>query len=621
MAIKTEEEFIALVRQAESEAESQPTFYKVKLAFFAVFGYLIIFLVLAGLLGLAGGLIAMAFFSTGLFLLLLKKKLIFAVLAGIWVLLRALWIKFTPPSGYSLQRTEFPLLFIELDKLRTELNALKIHQVILDNSLNAAVVQHPRLGILGWHQNYLILGYQLLLTLSPAEMRAVLAHEFGHLSGNHSRFGGWIYRVRLSWLRVMSAFEQVDSWGGKLMRKFFAWYSPKFDALSFAFARSNEFSADAVSAELTSAETASRALITVYASAPYLERSYWSHYLRYADDFPVPPYAPFAGLSEFLKTKPQSDEELQSRIQQELAVATHYADTHPSLKDRVEALGAGVPLPGRTEVNAAEAWLGQNNAMVMAQFDQKWMDDYLSSWSERHQYASHAKIKLAEYAAQPVAELSDQDLWDFACWTREFADPAQAITQLMAYQQRFPHHPEAAFFIGSELLEQKNADGLQQLKIAAKSPALIEQVAHLGYQYLIEQQEEDKAQAWWQDCLAQNAIFIAASQERASVSVNDPLQKARTEPELLQQLQDLLQQFSVIGQVWIAEKQVQHFPEDPVYILALKPKFYRYCATDIAAKVAAKLNLRASVFVCSTAGLGHSKALAKKVIKAGEKLI
>lgn len=59
-------------------------------------------------------------------------------------------------------------------------------------------MQHARLGVLGWHVNYLILGLPLMQAVSPEQFRAIVAHELGHLSRNHSRFAGWIYRVRLT---------------------------------------------------------------------------------------------------------------------------------------------------------------------------------------------------------------------------------------------------------------------------------------------------------------------------------------------------------------------------------------------------------------------------------------
>lgn len=53
MSIKSEEDFINLVRQAEHDAENNPRTYSTKLALFALLGYLVIFLVLILLLGLA----------------------------------------------------------------------------------------------------------------------------------------------------------------------------------------------------------------------------------------------------------------------------------------------------------------------------------------------------------------------------------------------------------------------------------------------------------------------------------------------------------------------------------------------------------------------------------------
>ncbi len=359
MKIESEEDFISLVRQAEHDDATRPKIYALKLILFAVLGYVVIFAVLFALLSITGGVLASAFVSTGLFIVLLKTKLIFAVLPAIWVLLRALWVRFTPPEGHILRRKEFPELFAELDDLSKQLNALKIHEVVLDRNLNAAVVQHPRLGVLGWHKNYLILGYQLLLALSPEEMRSVLAHEFGHLSGNHSRFNGWVYRVRLIWVRVMTAFDEAGSWGARLMGRFFAWYSPQFEAYSFALARSNEYEADAIAAELTTPEIATRALVNVHATAPYVDETYWKSYFRQADEHPEPLHAPFAGLVAFLKDNPIPREEMLDRIRGAMAVETHYADTHPCLKDRVNGLGAPPQLPVPSETSAADAWLAR----------------------------------------------------------------------------------------------------------------------------------------------------------------------------------------------------------------------------------------------------------------------
>lgn len=618
MAIKTEEDFINLVKQAEQEAEVNPKVYTIKLALFALLGYLVILLVLIALFGLAGGLVASAVFSTGLFLLLIKKKLIIAVALGIWVLLRALWVRFTPPEGYTLKRKDFPELFAELDTLREKLDSLKIHEVILDRNLNAAVVQHPRLGVLGWHKNYLILGYQLLLTLSPDEMRSVLAHELGHLSSNHSRFSSWIYRVRHTWNRVMSAFDGADSWGGMLMHKFFNWYAPRFDAYSFALARRNEYEADAIAAELTSPETATRALVNVHATAPYVGQSYWDNYFSYADKLEQPPHAPFVGLARFLSDNPLSRDEMLERIKHEMVLETHYADTHPSLKDRVDALNAAPQLPVQPKTNAAEAWLGKRHDKIIEDFDREWLDVNGESWQQRYEYVTNAHERLQEFSQAKTDELSDDELWNYAYWTNEFENSDAAMPLFLAYQERHPEDPDPAFFIGITLLNVDDPAGLEHLRLARNSASLIERTAHAGYDFLKRQGKDEEAEAWWQESVEQNKIFIAARDERDSVTIKDKLVSPQIDDGLLEQLIISLKQQKKVGKVWLAQKTVHYFPERPVYIIAFAPKGFSFSYRDMQRKVADSLEVEGDFFVVCK--VGDTKALAKKVIKAGKRI-
>lgn len=619
MTIKTEDEFIALVKKAEHEAETNPRAYTTKIALFALLGYAVIFMVLVTLFGLAGGLIATAFYSSAILLLLIKKKLIIAVLAGIWITLRALWVKFLPPEGYKLTRKEYPELFAELDVLSKQLKSLKIHEVLLDSRLNAAIVQHPRLGVLGWHKNYLILGYQLMLMLSPEEMRSVLAHEFGHLSGNHSRFNGWIYRVRHTWERVMAAFDENESWSGRLLGKFFDWYTPKFDAYSFALARRNEYEADAISAGLTTPETASRALVNVHAMAPYIDKSYWENYFHDADRYEKPPHAPFAGLGEFIKTRPLGREEMLKRIKEEMQVETKYADTHPSLKDRVDALDAVPQLPVPPKQNAAEAWLGERNQKIMNDFDQRWLHDNAESWKSRFEYVTHARSKISEYKQANSADLSDEDLWNYAYWTNEFEGSDAALPLFRRYQERYPNDPDPAFFIGMTLLDRGDAAGLEELRIARNSASLIERTAYAGYEFLKQRGEEEQADAWWKESIKANEIFIAANSERESVTLNDTLEYPQIDDELLQQLVAKLKQQKKVGLVWLAQKKVEYFPENPVYIIAFNPKGLAISTDSIQKAVAENLEVDGDFFVVCKGG--DTKALAKKVIKAGQRII
>jgi Zn-dependent protease with chaperone function len=498
MAINTEEEFISLVHKAENEAQNRPKLYLFKLALFACFGYAVILLTLTTLLGLTGVLILLAVFSTGLFLLLVKKKLIFVLGFAIWVLLKALWVKLPAPSGYNLKRKDFPALFKELDTLSKQLNAIKVHTVILDRSYNAAVVQHPRLGVLGWNKNYLILGYQLLMGLSPEQMKAVLAHEFGHLSGNHSRFSGWIYRNRISWARVMSAFSHEHSWGGSMMRKFFNWYSPKFDAYSFALARSNEYEADAISAKLTSANIAGQALLNAYVAAPYVEQHYWDDFFKQADHYAKPQTPPLEGLQAFLQSTCIDKEDIKEHLNTALNTETHYADTHPCLSDRLKALGDTQKFQLMTsfEVSAAQAWLGNKNSDVLSDFDQEWWQETQERWESRFTYSQESLKALSEFDECIAEELSDDDLWKFAYLTQEFRSLEQAQPLFQIYQSRYPKDSDAAYYIARYQMGHDLEAAMLQFKIARHDPRLIEACAHLGFNLLMSHNQEQEASQW-----------------------------------------------------------------------------------------------------------------------------
>src|SRR6185503_13477577 len=138
--------------------------------------------------------------------LLLKFLWIPLVLAGL--VMRSMWVSIPIPDGKELSEDNAQPLLALISELREALNGPSVHHVLLSDEFNAGIVQIPRFGMFGWLQNYLIVGLPLLQALSPQEFRAVLAHEFGHLSGRHGKFSGWIYRQRESWIQILTRVHQ-----------------------------------------------------------------------------------------------------------------------------------------------------------------------------------------------------------------------------------------------------------------------------------------------------------------------------------------------------------------------------------------------------------------------------
>src|SRR6516225_6217609 len=169
----------------------------------------------------------------------IKLALIFG--GFFWVVAGAMWVRLDPPKGRPIANSDAPELFALIDKLRRALGAPRFHHVLITEDFNAAVVQFPRLGLLGWYRNTLLIGLPLMKALNRQ-----------HLAGGHGRLGNWIYRLRFGWARLAQALQQRRSLGSFAFVPFFKWYAPYFSAVSFPLARANEYEADAALARLTS---------------------------------------------------------------------------------------------------------------------------------------------------------------------------------------------------------------------------------------------------------------------------------------------------------------------------------------------------------------------------------
>lgn len=615
-----EQRFMELVEQSEREACDNISRYKLKLALFAALGYTVIFFIFTLLLGLIGGTIALALASTSLFLLLVKKKFIIVIVATAWLCLRALWVKFDAPTGLELHRKDYPVLFAEIDQLRRELKALKIHQVILRDNLNAAVIQTPRFGVLGGQRNTLFLGLELLLVLNPAEARAVLAHEFGHLSGDHSSFSGWIYRVRVSWQRIMEAFEQNDSFAAKLMQRFFNWYAPTFSAYSFALARNNEYEADRIAAQLTSPKDAASALVNIHAQAPHLQQRYWREYFQQADNLPEPPSLPYSGLAQYLQQNPITRAQLLEQIKKAMREETHYADTHPALKDRLANIIDTPVLPVIGETSA-KAWLGDKLPSLIDHFDQEWLTENKQRWHNRYAYATKAKAALSEAETADLCLYDDQQLWDLACYSDEFAAPELAIERYRLYQQRNPSSPGAAYYLGRLLADKDDLSALEQFSIALDRNSTFRAAADLGYA-LVERVGNTADKSRWETLVDEKYQRLrAAYLERAEYNpAIDQIVPSTIEGEALTELRRILGTLKVVGDVWLAEK-VLRDPDvfnAPLYILAFQPKGLFTDADDATEKVTNALAEFGEFIVVATKG--DAKKIAKVVQNQGRKI-
>ncbi|HEX6999148.1 MAG TPA: M48 family metallopeptidase [Gammaproteobacteria bacterium] len=564
MAI-TQAQFDDLVERLEEEAARRPAAYKLKLAAFASLGYLYVAAVLLALILVSGALIAALFFSKGLVLLVKKAVIPLVVLIG--VVLKSLWVKLEPPQGTRLERRDHPRLFRAIEEVRRAARAPRAHVVLLTNDLNAAIVQVPRLGLFGWQKNYLILGLPLMQLLSLDEFKAVLAHEFGHLSGAHGCFGAWIYRVRAGWARLNESLQQQRHWGSFMFVPFFGWFAPKFAAYSFVQARRQEYEADQLAAEAVGPDAIGRALVRLDLKARELSERYWPAVYAAADRHPTPTVAPFAGLlaPELRGFLPDAA----VHLEQALGRRTSTADTHPCLRDRIAALGVPAALPSARGASAANVLFGAALGALVERFDREWQAAVANWWRSRHEQVRDARAKLEAYARRTPADLTDEELFEYARLTEELAGVEQAMPLVAALFERTPADHRARYTYGRLLLRQGRDEGIRLLEdVMAANPAAVLPGCEIIVEHLRACGREAEAEPYIERFLRQRDLEERQRAERQTIRTKDTLLPHALTPQDLEALRGMLARDGEVKAAYLARKKLPPGYE-PMHVLGI----------------------------------------------------
>ncbi|MGR9108444.1 MAG: M48 family metallopeptidase [Gammaproteobacteria bacterium] len=611
--------FEELIERAESEIAQDPDGYKRKLALLAALGYGYLFGILILTIGLIGFCIFAASKSTAFALLLIKNKLGIFLLLVVSVLLKALWVRLEAPAGHRLSRALFPALFREIDDLGKRLNAPKIHEIVLTPDLNAGIQQTPRLGVFGWQKNTLIIGLPLLLGLSKPQCIAVIAHEFGHLTGNDCRFNGWIYRVRTAWWRIMEAFDHSGGVTGIVFGKFFDWYAPFFNAYSFALARLNEYQADAMSARITSNSVVAQALVLTNLLATLLDTEYWAKLDKRIAASSRVPDSLYSELKRYLEAAPFSREIRHDTIKKLIKEKTGHWDTHPCLKDRVLALTSRIPVPHLPEISAAQSWLGEQLDSVVKIFDAQWAKDNASRWTERHEYLTKSQQELLELEQkQKQTQLDNEERWKLAAWTEEFRPNADPVPLYLSYWQDNRDDPTANFAVGRLLLQRGNSDGFIYLLKAMRDQRVVIPACELAINFHSKRGNLAAAEEFRLKAEKQMDIYDQADAERATVDKHDTFEKHGLGKDVLETIRSQLQSIPKLEAAWLCRKTLKLFQEeDPAFVLIYKTEGF---ASDgnISRKITETLRLPGSLFLVKLNT--ENRALANKALKCAEQI-
>ena len=257
--------------------------------------------------------------------------------------------RFSPP-GPQLTRTNAPALFGLIDQVARCTAQAPPAEVYLLNDVNAWVTQ--RGGVMGIGSRRVMgVGLPLLAHLTPSELAAVIAHEFGHYVSGDVGLGPWIYKTRAAIIRAAAATH--ETWLAMPFRA----YAELFLKTTLAVSREQEFVADRTAARVAGPAAAASALDRVATLAPAYDAYLDTEVRPLVQAGFLPPLA--AGFDRYIR-QPRIVAFMQEASGDRTtgAEAGEY-DTHPPMAERIAALERLPASAPAVTVPARDPALGQ----------------------------------------------------------------------------------------------------------------------------------------------------------------------------------------------------------------------------------------------------------------------
>ena len=555
----------------DSATESVDSYRRKVMGMIALgYGYLAFVILLAA--GVLVGIGAIAMSGTAGAVLVAKTlKFTWPILIVLALIIRSIFVRVPKPDGTYLSGEEKQRVLDFIEPVRVEAGGPKIHDVILRTEVNAAVSQIPMFGFFGPTKNYLILGVPLLQTMSADEVRSVIAHEFGHLCHEDGRLGVWAYRLRETFGRAINAIHNnsgssIANWSFK----FFHWFYPKFDRLSFSLCRQQEYKADEVAARVTSKENVAAALQRL----TFVEPSYAKYWQEIWDQTKVsqrPESSPWSRLvpdiaSEFDTTAGEV------ALKAELDRPTTDEDTHPATSDRISALGM-TPFTTLEPVNqpAFEAIFAASAPELLKTMDNAWRDDVSDYWAQEHS-DWHTSLKTFEEQYAKRETLSEEDELNLVLLAERLDKLDEAKALIKAFVPKYITNPAGHFQLGRLLFEDDytlaEAGFLECLKQDIEYFSAVQE--WIAYHYEQAGHPERAEELLKEDEKSWNNIVDAANAEREQMLATDTFTNPDITQEMLNELVSFIGTRLEIREAWLVEKEVQHFKHRPERLLLMR---------------------------------------------------
>jgi hypothetical protein len=571
--------FQQLVQRYEVRAARRPVLYRWEVGLFATFGYL--YLLAVTLLLVAWVIVALAAgFELGNWIFVLYAVPATVALAAI---ARSLRVIFHRPVGISVSLEESPDLAHLIEQIRNACHGPTVDRVLVTTDFNASVTQHPRLGVLGWYENTLTIGIQLLVAFPTSEFISILAHEFGHLAGDHGRMGAWIHRQRVMYARIGDAMAKQE---GRLSRWIFAplerWFFPYFNARAFALSRQQEYDADQFAARFVGAETSARALARHHVVERWRGEKQGPALAQLNQQGALLPDAVYdTYLAEIRDAVTWEDSE--RWLLEALRVPTDFADSHPSFHDRLAALLPGhAPTPPTVTWDFSEApaisLFGRRGPALQKEASDAWRAVAGPEWTKQAAWSATARERLLVLAQKDAEGTSTpEERWERVTVTEQLEGISAAASLARQLAERDPKLYGARYLAARDLLRTDPDAALAELEtIATASFDSFLSVAELSFNYLWAQGRREDAERWRRRYIEREQVMNAASQERSTYLPKMAVQAHDLPAEEVERIRSVLTDHPGVRRAYLVRRVVKHLPDQPSYVVGIVPRIAWY---------------------------------------------
>jgi heat shock protein HtpX len=236
--------------------------------------------------------------------------------------------RFEPP-GARLTPGNAPYLFTIIEGVAATTSQPRPEEVYLLPDVNAFVTH--RGGFMGFGSKRVMgVGLPLLKALSPAELRSVIAHEFGHFVSGDVALGPWIYKTRAA------IFRTIEGMSGSVLQWLFTTYARMFMRMTMQISREQEFVADATAAKVAGVGAAMSALKRVEVIAPAYNSFFSNEVMPVFRAGYLPPLN--EGFDRYLADPDMAKMFHDYARQSALGAEAGEYDSHPPTAERVAAL-------------------------------------------------------------------------------------------------------------------------------------------------------------------------------------------------------------------------------------------------------------------------------------------